>query len=188
MVALEVDVLYLEPFLLAERVEVLYRQKADVRRVVPFVRQFLGLGHATVEHEASAGGPVPEIRERDDGLFCDAQQFVQECHGVADFLDGAVNNRVVEAPVLQVRDSLVVEVALDDLHVLLEAVEDSRDVLFDAESRDVLLLDEEVEQVAATTTEVEHVAVFLHELAEQLEVALFVENGNGLRALLRDNL
>ena len=55
VLALEVDVLDAEPFLFAERVEVLYRQEADVRCVVPFVRQFLGLGHATMEHEASAG-------------------------------------------------------------------------------------------------------------------------------------
>ena len=188
VIALEVDVLYLEPFLFAERVEVLHRQKADVRRVVPFVRQFLGLGHATVEHEASSGGPVPEIRERDDGFFRNAQQFVQERHGVADFLDGAVNNRVVEASILQVRDSLVVEVALDDLHVFLDAVQDAGDVLLDAESGRVLLLGEEVEQVAASAPEVEHVAAFFHELAEQLEVALLVEHGYGLRALLRDNL
>lgn len=72
VLALEVDVLDAEPFLFAERVEVLYRQEANVRRVVPLVGQFLGLGHATVEHEASAGSPVPEIRERDDGLLRDA--------------------------------------------------------------------------------------------------------------------
>ena len=142
--ALETDVLDAEPFLFAEGVEVLHRQEADVRRIVPLVGQFLRLGHATVEHEASAGSPVAEIRERDDGLFRDAQQFVQERHGVADFLNRAVDNRVVETIVLEVRDAAVVEVALDDLHVLLDAVQDSGDVLFDAEPGRLLLVGEVV--------------------------------------------
>ena len=129
VVALVVDILDAEPFLVAERVEVLEREHADVRRVVPLVGQFLGLRHATVKHEASARCPVAEIRERDDGLLRDAQQFVQERHGVADFLDGAVDDRIVETSVAQVRDAAVVEVALDDLHVLLEAVQNSGDVL-----------------------------------------------------------
>ena len=131
---------------------------------------------------------LPRVVQCPDCLFRDAQQFVQECHRVADFLDGAVYNRVVEASVLQVRDSLVVEVALDDLHVLLDAVQNAGDVLLDAESCRVLLFGEVVEQVATTATEVEYVAAFFHELAEQLEVAFLVEHGYCLRALLRDNL
>ena len=108
VVALVVDILDAEPFLVAERVEVLEREHTDVRRIVPLVGQFLGLRHATVEHEASAGSPVPEIWERDDSLLRDAQELVQERHGVADFLDGAVDNRVVKTAILQVRDAAVV--------------------------------------------------------------------------------
>ena len=134
------------------------------------------------------GSPVSEIRERDDCLLRDAQQLVQESHRVADFLDGTVDNRVVEAAVLQVRDAAVVQVALDDLHVLFETVQNAGDVLLDAESGDLLLLGEVVEQVAAAATKVKYVAAFFYELAEQLEVALLVEYGHSLRALLRDNL
>ena len=188
VVALVVDILDAEPFLVAERVEVLEGEHADVRRVVPLVRQFLGLGHATMDHEASAGRPVSKIRERDDGLLGNAQEFVQERHGVADFLDGAVNNRVVETSVLQVRNPALVQVALDNLHVLLDAVQNAGDALLDAETGRLLLVGEVVEQVATAATEVEYVAAFLHELAEQLEVALLVEHGYGLRSLLRDNL
>ena len=188
VVALEVDVLDFEPFLLAERVEVLHREHADVRRVVPLVGQFFGLGHASVYHEASAGCPMPEVGEGDNRLLRDAQKLVQERHRVADFLNRAVDDGVVETFVLDVGDAALVEVALDNLHVFFEAVQNAGNALLDAESRDVLLLDEVVEQVATAAAEVEHMAAFLHERAEQLEVALLVEHGYRLRSLLRDNL
>ena len=69
---LEVQILYLEPFLAAQSVEILEREHADVRCIVPFVGEFLGNRHATVQHEASAGGPVTEIRERHDDAPCHA--------------------------------------------------------------------------------------------------------------------
>ena len=75
-----------------------------------------------MEHQTSAGGPVPEVREGDNGLLRHPQQFVQQCHRVADLLNRAVDDGVVEAAVLQVRDSLVVQVTLDNLYVVFQAV------------------------------------------------------------------
>ena len=141
VLALEADVLDAEPFLLAEGMEVLHREETDVGRVVPLVGQFLGLGHATVDHQASAGGPVSKVGEGDDGLFGNAQQFIQKGHRIANLLNRAVDDGVVKASVLQVRDSPVVQVTLNHLHVVFQAVQNSRDVFLDTESRGFFLLE-----------------------------------------------
>ena len=73
VMALEVHVFDLEAFLMAQGVEVLDREQADVRRIVPFVGEFLRNRHAAVKHQASASRPVTEIRECHDDLLCDAQ-------------------------------------------------------------------------------------------------------------------
>ena len=187
VVILEMHVFNLESFLVAQRVEILDREQADVRRIVPFVGEFFGNRHAAMQHQASASRPVSEIREGDDDLLGDAQKFVQEGDRIADFLNGAVDNRVIKAFVLDVCDAAVIEVALDHLYVFFKAIEDPLDVLFDAESRDVLFADKVFEHVAAAATEVEHMAAFLNELADKVEVALVVEYGNGLRPFVRDD-
>ena len=188
MFILEVQVFNLEPFLVAQRIEVLHRQKADVRRIVPFVGEFFGNWHAAVEHQASAGRPVPKIRERHDDLLCHAQKLVQKRHRVANFLNRAIDNGVVETAVLEVGNATFVQVALDDRHIFFEAVENSFDVFFDAKARDFLLVDKVIQQVAAAATEVEHMASFLYEFAEEVKVVLVVEYRHCLRSVLRDNL
>ena len=185
---LEVQVFDLEPFLVAQRIEVLERKHTDVWRIVPFVGEFLRNRHATVEHEASAGRPMAEIRECHDDLLCHAQKFVQEGNRVTDFLNRAVDNRVVETAVLDVRETAFIQVALDNLYVFFEAVENSLDVLFDAKARDVFLANKVIQQVATAAAEIEHMAAFLHELADALEVALVMEYWQCLRSVLRDNL
>ena len=50
VVILEMHVFNLESFLVAQRVEILDREQADVWRVVPFVGEFFGNRHATVQH------------------------------------------------------------------------------------------------------------------------------------------
>lgn len=91
-----------------------------------------------MKHEASACCPMSEIGEGNDGFFRNTQKFVQKSDRIADFLNGAVDNRVIKAFVLDVCDAAVIEVALDHLYVFFKAIEDPLDVLFDAESRDVL--------------------------------------------------
>ena len=138
VVVLEVQILDFEPFLAAQSIEVLECEHANVWRVVPFVRQFLGFRHATMEHKASACCPMSEIGEGDDGFFGDSQKFVQKGDRITDFLNGAVDDGVIETFVLDVCDAAVIEVALDHLYVFFKAVEDSLDVLFDAEACDFL--------------------------------------------------
>ena len=185
---LEVQVFNLEPFLVAQCIEVLERQNADVRRVVPFVGEFFGNWHAAVEHQASASRPVSKIRERDNDLFRHAQQLVQKGDRVADFLNRAVDDGVVKAAVLDVLESAFVQVSLDNLYIVFETVEDALDILFYAESCDVLFVDKIIQQVAAAATEVEHMAPFFHQFANKCKVALVMEYGDGLRPFLRDNL
>lgn len=55
VVVLEVQILDFEAFLVAQRVEILDREQADVWRVVPFVGEFFGNRHAAMQHQASAG-------------------------------------------------------------------------------------------------------------------------------------
>ena len=185
---LEVHVFDLEAFLMAQGVEVLDREQADVRRIVPFVGEFLRNRHAAVKHQASASRPVTEIRECHDDLLGYAQKLVQKGDRVANFLNRAIDNGVVETAVLEVGNATFVQVALDDRHIFFEAVENSFDVFFDAKARDFLLVDKVIQQVAAAATEVEHMASFLYEFAEEVKVVLVVEYRHCLRSVLRDNL
>ena len=54
VVVLVIEGLDFEPFLVTERVEVLEREHADVRRVIPLVGQFLGYRHAAMNHKRPA--------------------------------------------------------------------------------------------------------------------------------------
>jgi len=145
VVALEVQIFNLESFLAAQRVEVLEREHADVRRIVPFVGEFLRFRHTSVEHEASASCPMPKVREGDNNFLSHAQKLVQQRNRIADFLNRAVDDGVIKTSVLDVLEPAFVEVALDDLYVIFKAIEDSLDVLFDAKSRDLLFMDQVIQ-------------------------------------------
>ena len=171
----------LQAFLFAKSIEIFEREHTDVRRVIPFVRQFLGLRHATAQHQASASCPVTEIREGHDGALGHTQEFIQEGDWVADFLNGAVDNCVVEAVVLEVADSAFVEVALDHGHIVFKAIHDALEVAFDAENFNMFFLVQEIEQFAVTATEVKHLAIFLDEASDVVEVFGVMEYRHDLR-------
>ena len=145
VVALEVQIFNLESFLAAQRVEVLEREHADVRRIVPFVGEFLRFRHTSVEHKASASCPMPKVRECDNHLLCHAQKLVQQRNWVANFLNCAVDDGVIKTSVLDVLEPAFIQVALDDLYVIFKAIENALDVLFDAKTCDFLFMDQVIQ-------------------------------------------
>ena len=134
-----------------------------------------------MQHQASAGCPVTEIREGHDGALGYTQKFVQESHRVADFLNGAVDDGVIEAAVLEIANAAFVKVALDHGHIVFEAIHDALEVALDTENFNMLFLVQEIEKFAVTAAEVEHLAVFLDEASDEVEVFGVVENRHDLR-------
>ena len=131
---------------------------------------------------------MPEIRERHNHALGDTGKLAQQRDWVADFLDGAVDDRVVKTAVLQVREPALVEVALHHRDVVLQAVQNPLHVLFNAKAGHSLFALEVFHQLAAAATQVQHVAAVGDQAADEVEVALLVEHGHRLRPLLRDDL
>src|SRR5215471_9400811 len=127
----------------------------DVRRVIPIVREQLGLGRTAGEQVRESYRPVSKVRESDDRSLAHAQHVAQYLEWLARFLQGLAENHVIESVVGQVRQR-VFEVAVKNR---------------DATRVYVLVLSEPVQQLAFATSQIEHASVGLDELADDRVIA-----------------
>src|SRR5215470_6831605 len=142
----------------------------DVRRVIPIVREQLGLGRTPGEQVRESYRPVSKVRESDDRSLAHAQHVAQYLEWLARFLQGLAENHVIESVVGQVRQR-VFEVAVKNRDAARDGLLRSRARNLDATRVYVLVLSEPVQQLAFATSQIEHASVGLDELADDRVIA-----------------
>jgi len=144
-----------ETFLATEAAEIPDGDTADIRGIVPFVRQFPGDRCPAAKKQLAANAIEREVGEADHAALADPQHFPDETGRVIDLLERLGQDDVIEVPVGVILDFLV-DVTMQDGEALFDAPSDLSLVVFDAGAAHLFGGRKVAQKPAGTATEIEN--------------------------------